>query len=736
MSDTLSAGSSLIFYTGKNYAGNAQQITHGVTGELAGSSATWDYQSVALSAMDAYVFSVVNTADTTMNYLGHVEAVISVSQADLTLLYPSSDQFPLNYLGLDPAQAAVVWLDVDAIQAAPNAVASTALVGGGSSSITTLSLPGRPGALGFVAKTEGSSVAASCRYGDYNTANGTVTWSGTGTLVLEYTGGIVTLINGGGFPAGWTFSAPKLQGDGSWAVALNGGVPATDTISSVTANPGSIVDDGVSSSVITATVLNGSGQPASGVTVTWSTSLGAVAPASSVTDTNGLATTTLTDNGAPGTATVTASITGSSKSISVTVNTDVSGLTLYSDVNWAGSSAVLAEHDSTVLRDPLYAWNWESVKSGGEHLMARTLFTDSTAFDFRTYMDTYSATDVTDLTVDYPLLLTAPLVQGTVLGENDVIVRVLLLPTDSSQKVVACATQSWPQIMQTASVTNGATSVEGILVVMNKISGTTVVPLQVGRMDDSGVIDWLYTTTLVASWDESNQLPVIVLGRDAPEGWLLLPCQPTARAGEFKTALSGIVLTRIYYVTDAPAKNKLNTDETYTSTNKIIIYGSGGDIVTCTLSGGAIFMDNNANSITITLGSSTPYSLNVVDQVVETVNVVTTINGVNMPAGTLNFTDFIFQGNLRLAANNGAPSDGVSVNSVYFDTKEITPNTVNVTLGGSAVFLNTTLQSKSFSLSVPPQDLTFDITDTVSESITVTCTVLNQEPIYCLSTFS
>ncbi|WP_336219334.1 Ig-like domain-containing protein [Citrobacter amalonaticus] len=325
MSDTLSAGSSLIFYTGKNYAGNAQQIAHGVTGELAGSSATWDYLSVALSAMDAYVFSAVNTADTSMNYLGHVETVISVSQADLTLLYPSSDQFPLNYLGLDPAQAAVVWLDVDATQAAPNAVASTALVGGGSSSITTLSLPGRPGALGFVAKTEGSSVVASCRYGDYNTANGTVTWSGTGTLILEYTGGIVTLINGGGFPAGWTFSAPKLQGDGSWAVTLNGGVPASDTISSVTANPGSIVDDGVSSSVITATVLNGSGQPASGVTVTWSTSLGAVAPASSVTDTNGLATTTLTDSGAPGTATVTASITGSSKSVDVSVSAGSSG---------------------------------------------------------------------------------------------------------------------------------------------------------------------------------------------------------------------------------------------------------------------------------------------------------------------------------------------------------------------------------------------------------------------------
>lgn len=325
MSVKASAGSSLIFYTGKNYAGSAQQVTHGVTGMLAGGSAAWSYQSVALSAMESYVFSTVNTADASVNYLGHVEAVISVSQTDLTLLYPSSDQFPLNYLGLDPAQAAVVWLDVNAMQAVPNAVASTALPGGGITSLTTLSLPGRRGALGFVAKTEGSSVVASCRYGDYDTANGTVAWRGIGTLILEYTGGIVMLINGGGFPAGWTFSAPQLQGDGSWAVTLEGGVPASDTISSVTANPASIMNDGVSSSVITATVLNGSGQPDSGVTVTWATTLGTVMPGSSVTDVNGLANTTLTDSGTPGTATVTASITDSSKSVDVTVTDSTAG---------------------------------------------------------------------------------------------------------------------------------------------------------------------------------------------------------------------------------------------------------------------------------------------------------------------------------------------------------------------------------------------------------------------------
>ncbi|MCK7229467.1 Ig-like domain-containing protein [Enterobacter asburiae] len=380
MTDSVTAGSSLIFYTGKNYAGSAQQVTHGVTAELAGGSAAWDYLSVAMTAMDAFVFSAVNTADASLNYLGHVEAVISVSQADLTLLYPSSDQFPLNYLGLDPAQAAVVWLDVNATQAVPNAVASTALPGGGTTTLTTLSLPGRPGALGFVAKTEGSSVVASCRYGDYNTANGTVAWRGTGTLILEYTGGVVTLINGGGFPAGWTFSQPQLQGDGSWAVTLDGGVPASDTISSVTANPASIVDDGVSRSVITATVLNGSGQPAAGVTVSWSTTLGTVTPGSSVTDANGLATATLTDCGAPGTATVTASITGSSKSVDVTVSAGSSGHIKVMGARRSNSyyyhqanACVLVALDSVSLQPVNCYWQYD----GDAEIFTATRLTDT-----------------------------------------------------------------------------------------------------------------------------------------------------------------------------------------------------------------------------------------------------------------------------------------------------------------------------------------------------------------------
>ena len=323
------AGTSLIFYTGTHYAGTAHPVTHGQTGQLAASSASWTYQSVAMSGMQAFINSAVNPGDPSMVYLGHQEGLVTVSQDDLKRLYPSSDQFPLNYLGVDPALAVVVWLDVDAGQAAPNAVASLSQVGGSLSSLTTLSLPGRRGVLGFAGK-DGALVAASCSYGDYNASSGTVAWSGqSGVVVMQYTGGQLTLDSTSGFPEGWTFSDPQLQGDGSWVVTLNGGVPASDTIGSVTANPVSIVNDGVSASVITASVVDGNHQPADGVTVHWSTQQGSVDPLSSVTGEDGMATTTLTDNGAPGTATVTASLdSGSQGSTAVTVTDSAAGYTI------------------------------------------------------------------------------------------------------------------------------------------------------------------------------------------------------------------------------------------------------------------------------------------------------------------------------------------------------------------------------------------------------------------------
>ncbi|EOC0000051.1 Ig-like domain-containing protein [Cronobacter sakazakii] len=348
------AGSSLIFYTGKNEAGNLQKVLHGEAGELAASSASWTYQSVAMSAMQAFINSAVNPGDASYVYLGHREDIIPVTQNDLTLLYPSSDQFPLNYLGIDPMQVAVVWLDVDAAQAAPNAVAAFSQVGMSTTTITTLALPGNPGALGFVGKSAGSSVVATCQYGEYNPSNGTINWTGSGSLLLQGNGGAVTVTDLGGFPDGWIFSAPQLQPDGSWVVTLEGGIPASDTISSVTANPTSIVDDGVSSSTVTATVVNGSGQPISGVTVNWTTTLGTLSVPSSVTGSDGTASTQLTDNGAPGTATVTATITGDSKFADVIVSESTAGYvisSLTSDKDSIASDGVDAARLTATVKD-------------------------------------------------------------------------------------------------------------------------------------------------------------------------------------------------------------------------------------------------------------------------------------------------------------------------------------------------------------------------------------------------
>ncbi|MCK7229464.1 Ig-like domain-containing protein [Enterobacter asburiae] len=711
MSDTLSAGSSLIFYTGKNYAGSAQQITHGVTGVLAGSSSTWDYLSVALSAMESYVFSTVNTADTTMSYLGHVEAVISVSQADLTLLYPSSDQFPLNYLGLDPAQAAVVWLDVNATQAVPNAVASTALPGGGTTTLTTLSLPGRPGALGFVAKTEGSSVVASCRYGDYNTANGTVAWRGTGTLILEYTGGVVTLINGGGFPAGWTFSQPQLRGDGSWAVTLDGGVPASDTISSVTANPASIVDDGVSRSVITATVLNSQNQPAGGVTVSWSTTLGTVTPGSSVTDVNGLATATLTDSGAPGTATVTASITGSSRSTDVTVTAAATGAMLYQTMNYSGTCEALPAGSSTLLRNPLYQWGWQSVRPGNNPLLGHTLVGDLTGFDFRTYRDSYDAADNPDLTANYPVVAGAA-VQGTSLESDDVVVRVTLVPSDRSHSVVAAAQQAYPGSLVAeylASVTNGALTQSGVLVVMNKNQGLRTFPLLVGTLDTAtGQARWSVSTSLIATWNETTQLPEVTLGSDAPNDWTPLPPQATDKAGEFDMIISGIQTGwdfNMYCVTDAPT-TVLQTG----AFNPIGFHGTPGASITVTVTGSGSVTTTNP----VILDSSGYGRVDVAATAAETIT-VTAQCGLYQKTGTMRFVsyytykcdggaDHVYQ------LTQNAPSDGKTPNMIYSNYHN---DILNV--DGNAILGNGTN-----TITITDTVISLSVFDSTSETVSLT----------------
>jgi hypothetical protein len=306
MSQSYSAIGSLIFYSGKNYAGSMQPVNYGQTGVLAASGTEWNYQSVAMSNMHAFCWSQVNTSDNGVNYQNHIESIVSASIPDLTALY-SESQFPLQYLGVDPAKATPVWFDMSAIAGETDAMASTALAGG--STITTLSRPGINGVAAFIETVSGSSVVATCSFGHYDSVSGEISWTGlnAGTLVLEYTGGSVTLLAATGFPEGWALDTPRPQADGSWVIALSGGDAGKDVIGNLSSDKLSIENDGKDAATLTVTVVNAAtDEPTAGVSVTWSTTLGKLSASTSVTGTDGTATVTLTDSGDTGSATVTA----------------------------------------------------------------------------------------------------------------------------------------------------------------------------------------------------------------------------------------------------------------------------------------------------------------------------------------------------------------------------------------------------------------------------------------------
>jgi len=436
------AGKSLIFYPDVNYSGKGVSIAHGETNTLSASVNDWSYKSVGLLSMYSYIWSKVDPSVPGTSYLGHIESSVSADIADLTKLYPDSSQFPLQYLGVDPDIAILVWLTIDAKQTAPDALAATAIVGGTSQSVTTLTLPGGKGALGFIAVTGESATMVNCQYGSYDDVTGLVAWSGNATLFLAYQDGKVTLTDDGNFPVGWIFSAPELQSDGSWCVALNSGS---------------------------------------------------------------------------------------------------SSLTLYENANFAGTTKTLILDDSTLLRDALSSWNWRSAKPGSEHLLSHTLIGDRTSFDFRTYRDSYDVADVADFSDNYPTLLSSSSVLGTVLGDNDVVVRIALQPVERGLNVVATGTQLWPLLTDTASVTNGIQSVDGVLAVFNKIQSVSGIPLNVGTLNpDSGIVTWQVSTSLLAHWNNSLNIPEVTLAQDAPDGWRLSALQSTGNPGEYSAVLSGI----------------------------------------------------------------------------------------------------------------------------------------------------------------------------------------------------
>ncbi|GEM_PF-505389 len=224
----------------------------------------------------------------------------------------------------------------------------------------------------------------------------------------------------------------------------------------------------------------------------------------------------------------------------------VGEVTLYTDTDYQGESMRLANGDSILLRSPLWQWNWQSARLNGDALFSHTVVADVERFDFRTYADSYDIADVADFSTIYPLIMDSATVEGTALGADEVVIRIALLPNDTSKAAVAVTLQAAPSglLMQPlASVANGLLSVSGVLAVLNKAQTPLLLPMQVGEMDAAtGIVAWQVTTTLIVSWNEEEQRPGLALGADAPDDWVLYPPQPTGITGEYRAVLGGNLL--------------------------------------------------------------------------------------------------------------------------------------------------------------------------------------------------
>ncbi len=182
--------------------------------------------------------------------------------------------------------------------------------------------------------------------------------TGTGTLV-----GVTTVSTGGGSTA--TFGSLGLSGlVGSYALSFTSGVLIPDTSATITLTAGrasSIASRSVTSQSTTVStavgappsvrVLDGAGNPASGITVTFAVTAGggSLTGASQVTDVGGIATvTSWTIGSVVGTNTVTASVTGLSGSPVSFSATGTAGAATTIAIN-AGNSQSATVHTSVAI---------------------------------------------------------------------------------------------------------------------------------------------------------------------------------------------------------------------------------------------------------------------------------------------------------------------------------------------------------------------------------------------------
>ncbi|RYM55435.1 hypothetical protein BSR03_27135, partial [Serratia proteamaculans] len=504
---------------------------------------------------------------------------------------------------------------------------------------------------------------------------------------------------------------------------------ATFVIDSLVSDKDSIVNDGVDTAKLTATVKDEAGATVSGVSVYWTTSLGTLNHKQQVTDENGHSFVKLSDTGDTGTVTVTASLDdGDSAECLITIEAAVGEFMLYERINYEGENTSLDEGHSIFLRTTSGLWDWSSVKTGDDRLFCHTLLNDVDAFDFRTYHDSYHVTDVPDLTALYPSVISAAAVQATVLTTEDVVVRIQLQPDDTTQNVVAVTRQTSPEGLADeylSSMSNGLQPGGGVLLVLNKNQGLTTWPLQVGIMDTSdGHVDWMITTSLIASWNTQTQCPDVLLDDSAPENWVLQPCQAMQNTGEYVSVLQltgdGV---NMYCSTNAPANQGAFTS--IKPTNKIALYGSAGQTVSLALSNSARFKHNNAPTVSFLMGQDGYALFEVYDYEVERVT-VTGRAGKQSLSGTMRFNDMIPKGG-SMYVNDQTPADNRTPATVYwYDWADTGETSKTVTVSGAAHFTN-----GSQKMTKPMNShhaVSFDVFDVVRQNVDVT--ILEDEAYY------
>ncbi|MEZ2605075.1 hypothetical protein, partial [Kluyvera intermedia] len=211
----------------------------------------------------------------------------------------------------------------------------------------------------------------------------------------------------------------------------------------------------------------------------------------------------------------------------------------------------------------------------------------------------------------------------------------------------------------------------------------------------------------------------------------------TASLGNGDNRSVSVSLNAAFFVTNAPSVDgqKQGSYTTYQTTNKLVVYGESGQSISAQCDDGATFTTSGTTQATGLLSDDGRIVFELVAEHSVSINcsVIYEPDTGQHINGTIDFTDFPFTDQLRLKANSGAPADGISANSVYFDSTTIHPASLDVGLSGSATFTDNS-QQKTFDLTTP-YDQTFDIINSVAETVTITCTVAGKSPITCKATF-